>query len=245
MSIQVIDRVASILDLLTEEGAMGLSDISQSLKLKKTTLVTILQSLVSARLVSKKDNGQYALGERFKDLSLLYFQQNSLEKACLEALKDFTVKTGEHAVASVIRNYQLFFVAQVYMREKVVSQTAESADYTVYETASGRVFLAFMSKEKQNLFIEKHGLPTKEDWPEVTSKAKLFAALEKIKKAKFETHRGIGNNVVIALPVFNQSGNICTSIGATIPACRFNAKYQELIKQELLEAADKITQRLI
>lgn len=102
--IQVADRLFLTLELLAEEGAMGLLDISKSLELNKSTAHRVLNSLIYMGYVKQnQENLKYSLTYKICRLSNQVIQQTDLVEMARPYLRELSFKTGE-TVHLVVRD---------------------------------------------------------------------------------------------------------------------------------------------
>lgn len=76
--VQVLDRAFSILELLsTEKNGLGVTDISKTLDLNKSTVHRIVSSLCERGYIEKTEDSNYKIGAKIVQLSSFYL--NNLE----------------------------------------------------------------------------------------------------------------------------------------------------------------------
>ena len=65
-------------------------------------------------------------------------------------------------------------------------QVRTTNEPSVYRATTGRMILAHYSPKELNDFIDKIGLPTEEEWPEVNTKSELIQLLNDIRTKNIE-----------------------------------------------------------
>lgn len=94
--IQVADRLFNVMELLAENGPMGLLEISKELKLNKSTVHRVLNSLMYMDYVKQDDNTlKYSLTYKICRLADDVISQTDLVGLAHPYLKDLSFKSGE------------------------------------------------------------------------------------------------------------------------------------------------------
>ncbi|MBF0244583.1 MAG: helix-turn-helix domain-containing protein [Planctomycetes bacterium] len=245
MSIQVIERASLVLDVLAEKGDASLAEITEITGLKKTTLLTIIQSLVSAGLAGRAENGNYTLGPKLQAFALILATKRGLKRAAADALRIFVAQTGESAVVSVISKEQFIYLVQAYQKQELVIESNCLASESIYETATGRVLLSALSDKELEFFVRKNGLPQTTEWQGCTTITNLKETLLKVRTDKMVFRNSDDYRpAAMAMPVHDHAGAICAAIGATIPTCRASDTYIENIGNALANASEHISKTL-
>lgn len=118
------------------------------------------------------------------------------------------------------------------------------SERSIYETASGRLLLAYLSEKELDRLIQQNGLPNAETWAEGQTKEGLLAALESIKQTGLvKTH--IENRHVkgYAVPVFKNE-KVMAGLSVFAPEYRCTPPQEHLIIESLKESAAEIEQKL-
>ncbi|NDH29665.1 MAG: IclR family transcriptional regulator, partial [Betaproteobacteria bacterium] len=95
-AIQVIDRMVSLLDVLSQSSdPVSLKTLSLSTGLHPSTTHRILNDLVGARFVERIDTGSYQLGMRLLELGNLVKARLSIRDAAMGPMRELHLKTGQ------------------------------------------------------------------------------------------------------------------------------------------------------
>ena len=101
--VQSVARAASLLNVIADEGATGLSvtEIALRLSVAKSTALALARTLASAGLLRGVEPGpRYVLGLNLLRLGDLVGQQTSIAELGLPTLRDLSATTGMTAMAT-------------------------------------------------------------------------------------------------------------------------------------------------
>jgi DNA-binding IclR family transcriptional regulator len=211
--ILVLQKVATILDLLKKEKALGLSDISRQLKIHKATLSHIMKTLESIGFVKRDEHGEYVIGPEIHALSqssLKYGPLAGIAQMCAESLVE---SIREFVVVSMLYNGRRFNLARIRPERSLFVSDVHQPAPTLFNTATGRVLLAFNKKICEEL---------KKDPEAAAELAALAGILPKVRIEKSSTVLSDdGEALALAVPVFDRSGEAWITVGAGIPLHRY------------------------
>ncbi len=148
-------------------------------------------------------------------------------KVAMDNLRD---NINETVILSVIKRGQKEFLLNESQctHEIQVRTTNESS---VYRATTGRMILAHYSPKELNDFIDKIGLPTEEEWPEVKTKSELIQLLNDIRTNNIELSWNKNHVVGLATPILKK-GKVIASLGIYLPDIRFGkSEKNNIIKQ--------------
>lgn len=242
--IQVIHRALNVLELLAEDPQKGrpLGQIAQSLGLHKGTCGNILRTLVERGYVERtEDQRAYRLGPMLRQVATGAAGDAELVAAAHYVLQNLTQNLNETSLLGVVRGSKRITLDSVPCDQDLQVNSREVRD--VYETASGRVVLAYFSEERFEAFLRRTGPPDAGVWPGVQSRAELRAALSTIAEEELAVTRSPKHIVGLAVPVRKQD-DVVASVSVYLPEVRYEPARQEAIIEALREAGRQITHRL-
>ncbi len=141
----VIKKAFDILEFIARRNGQGttLTEISQELELNQATAANIIKSLVATGYcehIGKKKG--YRLGPAAYRLTNDIPYGQELINAARDVMEELTAKLNESSVLGVLRNYKRFTLHVVNSSQEV--QVQLRSERNIYETASGRVLLAYL-----------------------------------------------------------------------------------------------------
>ena len=229
--VQVLIKAFDILELVAQRqgAATSLTEISAELNINQATASNIINTLVSKDYLEHigKKKG-YRLGPACFNLNSSEPYELQLLNAAKEEMKKLTQLVEESCLLGILRN-QKRYIIHVENSEQVVQVQAKS-ERNVYETASGRVLLAYLNEKELDRFLLANGLPEGNTWEEVKNKEDLITAFEKIRAEKLgKTYVGGGQIKGFAAPIL-KNNQIVASLSVFIPEYRCSpSKEAELI----------------
>jgi DNA-binding IclR family transcriptional regulator len=242
--IQVIHRALDILELLGSQPdkIFPLGEIAQRLDLHRATCSNILKTLAERGYVERlPSRGGYRLGSLASPWQGLAAHDRELAVLARPVLQALSQQLNETSLIGVIRGTRRVTLECAASDRDL--QVRSRQVRSVYETASGRLLLAYLLPEQQAAFIQRAGLPEEIVWPEVKSADDLQRALAGIRRQKLARSDSVEHVVGLAVPVW-QAGQVIASVSVYLPQVRFTSKHRGQIIDALRQAGEEITQRL-
>lgn len=222
--IQVIARAAAVLRALNSSEGKSLAQLAEAVDLPRSTVQRIVAALISERLVKKSSTqgglrlgpGLLALAEaaRLQSLDVL----NGV-------LREISLKTGETADLSILRENQMEFLDQVLGVHRLRAVSAVGDRFPLINTANGRACLALMTEEQAanhiRAGIARHDEPVKS--------ATVARAVEEARKTGFGYDRDEHTTGISAVGfAFRDPAGDLMAISVPIPTPRFDLKITEV-----------------
>ncbi len=238
--IQVLNRALDILELLSrnldKEHALG--EISRPLNLNSGTCSNIIKTMMSRGYIEKKKG--YILGRQAYYLTNNFSKEAEIIKCAVDPMKNLSNTLKESCVLSVLKNNSRRTLHnETFVREL---QANPGDEINVYETATGKLLLAYLDPADRNAFIETYGLPGAV-WEEADSEHALVAELQKINKAGYAVHYTEANIVGVAMPVYHKK-QVVAGLGVYLPENRYTETMKEEIFEQLEKTAKIISDRI-
>ncbi len=243
--IQVLQRAANVIEALNREGELSLKALVAETALKKPTLWVILNSLAEIGYVQKTGRGRYAMGPKLQEIALGGRKDRVLRQAGLECAGLLSDRIHENVIVAAAIRSNRHTIAKTVYRQSVMVDSQSSLQYrSFYETATGRVLLAFMDRAELDQVMAKHGLPGNK-WPEAGSARKLTAALAGIKRAGLvKSPSDDGQALRLAFPVKGPDGAVWAALGVSMPVHRFRGSHKKNVMKDLRDVAEQMSQQL-
>ena len=180
--IQVINRALNILEVIANNSdkELGLSEIADEVELNHGTCANILKTLVNRDYVEQVGTKKgYKLGYMSYQLTnakSYYTDILSISKSLMDDLRD---EINEMVILSIIKSGKRVLLYEAPCNHTLQIRTTQES--SIYRATTGRMILAHYSPKELDDLIEKIGLPTEKEWPEVKSKSDLIQYLNQIK----------------------------------------------------------------
>ncbi|WP_257669415.1 IclR family transcriptional regulator [Parapedobacter tibetensis] len=244
--IQVINRALNILEYIAKnkDRACSLTEIAESMGLNLPTCANILKTLVDANYLEHLGRKKgYKLGPMVYQLTGdLSYNQNLLQVAKPE-MEKLTEKLNESCILGIIRNQKRFILHTVNSDQDL--QVRSKTERDIYETASGRMLLAFLPEKERVALISNIGLPRPEIWKGIKNTKQLEAAFQKIREERLVTTLSPSHIVGLAVPI-EKNGMVVASLSVFLPESRYNRKGNvKPITEELINTGERVNKHLM
>ena len=242
--IQVIHRALDILELLGSQPdkIFPLGEIAQLLDLHRATCSNILKTLAQRGYVERlPGRGGYRQGSLTSPWEGLATHDRKLAVLAKPTLQALSEELNETSLIGVIRGTRRVTLECAASDREL--QVRSRQVRSVYETASGRLLLAYLPTEQQAAFIGRVGLPEEAVWSEARSAEDLEKALAGIRRQKLARSDSVEHIVGLAVPVW-RGEQVVASVSVYLPEVRFAPHRRKEVVSSLRKAAEKITRQL-
>lgn len=239
--VQVIIKSFDILELVARRSgqAVSLTDISQELDLKQATAANIIKTLVNRGYLEHigKKKG-YKLGPAAFGLTNEVAYEQGLINASRHVMEALSARFNESCLLGVIRNHKRLILHIVNSNHEI--QVQVRSERNVYETASGRLLLAYLSEKQLEQFLQQNGFPDKNLWPNADSLEGLKSELRDIKEKGIAiTHVKDKDYKGFAVPIYDNNV-VVAGLSIFVPEYRCSAKREAEIIDAMNEATKQI-----
>jgi len=243
--VRVLLKAFDILEMIALAGgkALTLTEIANQFNMSQPTAANIINTMVSRGYIEHigKKKG-YKLGPSSYRLTNVVAYEQELVEVSKKIMEDLTLKLNETSLLGVLRNQKRLVLYLANSSHDI--QVQVKSERNVYETASGRLLLAYITEGERTRFLQQNGLPSDALWPGASTAEGLNAALSKIKEealaATFLPERHVKG---FAVPIFKNNKAIA-ALSVFIPAYRCNETKQLEVITLLKEASSEIEQGL-
>jgi len=242
-SIQVIERMMKLLDVLADSGdAVSLKVLAASAGLHPSTAHRILSALVRDRMVERIDPGSYRLGMRLLELGNLVKQRISVREHALPFMRALHDATAEAVNLSVRRDDEMVYIERTSSGRALIRVVnIVGARAPLHITAVGKLFLLEDGPDAVRDYAARDRLVshTKNT---ITSLAMLEKELERVRKQGYaldneEAEIGVK---CIGAGIRDDTGALVAGLSISAPAERLKPQWAALVK----ETADRISRSI-
>jgi DNA-binding IclR family transcriptional regulator len=240
-----VDRAVSILELLADVGAAGVTEIATELKIHKSTAFRLLMTLEARGLVEQDvERGKYRVGYTAVQLTVSAAKVRDIAVVGRPVCTELAATVGETVSIAVKDGLQVLTVDQTLGYAAVTAVDSVGKRQPLHATAAGKVFLAEMSGEEVQAVIDR-GLPPLTQ-ATLTDGAALRKQLDLIRNWGYATtyeEAEIGL-VAIAVPVRGLGGGVVAALAISGPMFRVNEQTLPGLLAELESAAARFSWRV-
>lgn len=241
--IQVIHRAFDMLEYIAKtEREVPLSEIADHLGLNHATCANILKTMVTRRYVEQSGPKKgYRLGAMTFFISGNPAYRKDVVEAGRDELDKMTVDLNENSLLAVLQDDQRLCLYTALAKHDL--QVNTSPEKHAYNTATGRLLLAYLSDGEREAFVKRFGLPKSEHlWTDAATHGGFAEALRKIRQEGLATQRTSAYIVGLAVPLF-RDGKAVASLGLFLPEMRYAGR-ETAIQTRMKQAAVVISQNL-
>ena len=233
-SIQVIERMMSLLDTLAGHGApVNLKQLAMQTKLHPSTAHRILGVMVENRLVDRVEPGTYRLGIRLLELGNLVKSRISVRQEALPHMQRLHQELGETVNLSVRHDDEVVYIERTAGSSSMMRVVQIiGARAPLHITAVGKIFLAEEGPEQSTQYVQRTGLPMYTE-NTLTDPESLARELEKIRRQGYaldneEAEKGVS---CIGAGIYNDEGRLVAGLSVSAPSDRLNKTWAAQIRQ--------------
>ena len=237
-SIQVIERMMSLIDALAEMGEpASLKALSKVTGLHPSTAHRILAAMTHSRLVERCDAGTYGLGIRFLELGNIVKARFSLRDIAVPFMQTLHETIGEAINLGIRDGDEIIYLERTSSGRSLVRVVyLVGARAPLHLTSLGKLFLAADTPADVRAYAERTKLPGKTPHS-LTTLEQLEKELETIRRddiAYDNEEAEIGLRCVAA-PIRNDEGTLVAGLSISAPTDRHDATWPDQIREATIE----------
>jgi DNA-binding IclR family transcriptional regulator len=242
-SIQVIERMMHLLDVLSEQPAPAtLKQLAAATGLHPSTAHRILGVMVDSRLVDRIEPGMYRLGIRLVQLGSLVKSRISVRQEALPWMQDLHRALRETVNLSVRRDDEVVYIERASEGNTMMRVVQIiGAHAPLHITAVGKIFLAADTPQQVAGYVTRSGLARYTD-NTLTDAQALERELARIRAQGHacdneEAERGV---CCVGAGIYNDEGQLVAGLSVSAPTERFRKSWAAAVS----EAAGRISRAL-
>jgi DNA-binding IclR family transcriptional regulator len=242
-SIQVIERMMSLLDALAHQAApVNLKQLAAETTLHPSTAHRILGVMVDSRLVDRIEPGTYRLGIRLLELGNLVKSRISVRQEALPFMQVLHQELGETVNLSVRHDDEVVYIERTAPGNSMMRVVQIiGARAPLHITAVGKVFLAQDGTGSCTEYAKRTGLPRYTD-NTLTDSDSLGREIDSVRNQGYafdneEAEKGVS---CIGAGIFNDEGRLVAGLSVSAPSDRLKKDWAQHVRQ----TADKISRAI-
>lgn len=242
--IQVLHRAFDIIELISSDNTKmwSLGEIASTLALNNATCANIIKTMVTRNYLEQQGPKKgYKLGYMAYQIIGNNPFEERLKRAATNAMERLGNKINETNLLAILRKNNRVIVHQVHAEHDLMVRSSTEKD--AYNSASGRLLIAMLNGEEQDIFIEKYGLPDSTVWPEARTEKDLKKELQIIREQGYARQKTTSHILGIAHPIKNKNITIA-SLSVYLPISRINNQIEIRILDALRDTVIRIEENL-
>jgi IclR family transcriptional regulator, acetate operon repressor len=243
-SVQSVDRAVSILQVLAQHGASGVTEIAGELAVHKSTVFRLLATLESRGLVEQSaSRGRYRLGYGVVQLAAGATKKHDLSVTSRPICQELAETVGETVNIAINDGNTVVSIDQVIGSAAVTTVNWVGQRSPMHVTSAGKVFLANMPADELKACLDE-GLVRYTEHT-IVDPGVLERQLEEVRAQGYgftqeELEIGLA---AVAAPIRDLEGHVIAAVAVSGPKFRINEDTIPGIAQEARSAAAQISER--
>ncbi|MFC2009868.1 IclR family transcriptional regulator [Chloroflexota bacterium] len=249
LEVQAVKRALQILELFTVKRVeLGVTDVSRELRLNKSTVARLMFTLKeSGFLIGFENDGRYRLGWKVSSLGSIFLSSVKFRETALPHMKQLRNNINETIDLCVLNDDKRVCIERLESNYDVRPIGAVGGQSPLHAGASGKLLLAYMSKDKQAEFFENNKNLQVLTPNTITDKEKLLEEIARILELGYATSHQERVALVnaVAAPVRNHRGEVVAVLSVSGLVNSFtDERMEETLIPQAIETATKISQEL-
>ena len=242
-TVQVIDRLASLLDALSRyPDPVSLKELAIVTNLHPSTAHRILNDLVTTRFVDRAEGGNYRLGMRLLELGNVVKSRLNVREAAIEFMRALHRQTQQTINLSVRQGDEIVYIDRAFSeRSGMQVVRAIGGRAPLHLTSTGKLFLSLDEPKAIRAYTTRTGLAG-HNKNSITDLSKLEKELAEVRANGYardneELELGVR---CMAAGIRDDSGKMIAGLSISAPADRL----QEDWLKDLIATAEEISATL-
>lgn len=225
--IKAVENTVAILKKMAELEGAGVTELANQLDITKGTVHNHLSTLEENELVVK-DSDQFRLGLRFFEFGKQIEDQHKIYEVGKSEVDKLAEETGELGNIFVEEHGQGIYLYRAKGENALSLDTGIGSRVNLHRTALGKAILAYLSEERIDEIIEKHGLEPSTEHT-LTTRTALFENLEQIRERGYalDMEERAEEIRCVAAPVITNDGIVRGAVSVAGPASRMHKEHLE------------------
>ena len=245
--IQVLDRALALLEVLSHQGPdLTLAQLSELLKLHKSTTHRLIMVMERHRLIEKNSNtGKYRLGLKLFELGTKAIAQLDLRERARAFLERAVLETGETVHLCVYDDGEVVYLDKVEPTRSVRLASSVGRRNPAYCTAVGKAIMAFLPEPQVESAVAKHGFRqlTRNT---LSNMLELKAELVRVRKLGYavdneENEEGV---CCVGAAVWSFGPHPVAAISVSGPTFRVTPEKIKIVAQSVVAIAQALSRQL-
>lgn len=244
--VQALSRGLRILEILSENGSMTITELAEILEVDKSTVSRLVETLryhdmVQLNRITKK----YELGLRILNLGTSLENNLNIINIARPVIHSVAEELNQSVHLCAFNNTMAYVIDQVVRSSTYSLSATIGMIEPMHASSVGKCILAYRREEVLDHMLE-HYEYIKYTEKTILNKEELLLELEKIRKQGYavdDEEIAVGVRCV-AVPVFSIGKRVRYSIGISGPVGLMTEKNQRLYVERLSNAARKISKEV-
>jgi DNA-binding IclR family transcriptional regulator len=244
--VKPVHNAIRILEVLGREQELGVTRISQRLKMPKSSVHDILSTLHHEGLVEKDgDRNYYSLGLKLFELGNMARANLELRRIATPFLRSLNDDLDETVHLTILDGWEVLYIECFESVKQLRTYSVIGVRAPLHCTAVGKAILAYFTDKQLGQMIKAMGLPRFTD-NTITDREKLDRELAIIRNRGYavDDAEHEGGVRCIGAPIHNHESQVMASISVSGPSQRMTPERDDETGKLLMSKTAEISRRL-
>ncbi|MGM0409965.1 MAG: IclR family transcriptional regulator [Bacillota bacterium] len=241
--VKSVDKTLNILEKLVQsENSLGVTEISNSLGLHKSTVHRLLSTLEYRGYVKKDKNNRYSVGIKLLEIGSKSLNKSDIRNEIKPYLEELKNETKETIHLGILDNYEVIYIDKVESPKTIRMYSSIGKRAPVHCTGLGKCLIAFSNQNYIDDFLQNTNLK-KYTQNTITEKGKFRQHLSIIREQGYSIDNEEHETDIrcISGPIFNHKGAIIAAFSISGPANRMTLERIKKLKSLVLNYSKNIS----
>lgn len=244
----MIQSVVKAIDLMEcfsiQRPRMSLAELAEATGYPKTTIYTILKTLVTKGYVERVDD-DYALGAAVVSLSQASNVNVEIRDRAAPLLREMADTLGESVYLTVPNRLHILYIYAIESSQRLEARSAIGDVAYFHSTSVGKAILAFLSEERLDQIVAETGFPCRTP-NTITTRERLDAELAGIRERRYSTDNSENepSTYCVGAPIFDSDHRVVASCSVSGSSPAIIGDQLDRHVEVVLRTADAISKRL-
>mgnify|MGYP006280243601 CR=1 FL=1 len=241
--VKSVDKTLNILEKLVQsENSLGITEISNSLGLHKSTVHRLLSTLEYRGYAKKDKNNRYSVGIKLIEIGSKSLNKSDIRNEIKPYLEELKNETKETIHLGILDNYEVIYIDKVESPKTIRMYSSIGKRAPVHCTGLGKCLIAFSNQNYIDDFLQNTSL-NKYTPNTITDKGKFRQHLSDIRVQGYSIDNEEHETDIrcISGPIFNHKGKILAAFSISGPANRMTLDRIKELKSLVLDYSKDIS----
>jgi IclR family KDG regulon transcriptional repressor len=247
-TVNSVIRALTILDLLGKSnGELGITEISQELRLHKSTVYRLIATLVGAGYVQQNPQTEkYRLGIHLAELGMTVLNGLDLRQVARPFLLELMEYCDEAIHLGVLEDNEVVYIDKIDVNRFLTMGSRIGGRSPAYCTGLGKALLAFIPLKKLEQYLAQTPSLHRYTPNTLAEPQSIKDHLSRIRAQGYaiddEEHE-LGIRCV-AVPIRNHLGEIVAAVSVSGPTLRMTREKMDLVIPKIIAVGEKLSNSL-
>ncbi|MFU2047436.1 DNA-binding transcriptional regulator KdgR [Avibacterium gallinarum] len=239
-------KVFGIVDALSEQKEIGVTELAQRVMMSKSTIYRFLQTMKTLGIVAQEgETDKYRLTLKLFEISARALEYVDLIDLANKEMEAISKQTGETLHLGALDGSEIIYLHKIDSTYSLRMYSRVGRRNPSYSTAIGKVLLSALSDEEvENLLKEVEFVQhTENTLKNIDELKQELALIRQQHYAEDKEEQEVGLHCVAA-PIYDRLGHIVAAISVSLPLVRFEKENLAHLVEMLHQAGRNVSKQL-